>query len=118
VKKTILIALCCASLMLITPFTVVAQENKISRNLTEKLETERFVSQIRTRINEKKEKYKSIPKLSNILEIILHLILYLLDIILFRIVQVAFTIIFFPVMIILSPFIVFVLIIIWFISMS
>ena len=45
-KKHILIALVCASLMMITPFTVVAQENKITGNLIEEPNVDRLVAQI------------------------------------------------------------------------
>jgi len=39
-KKEILITLLCASLMLITPFTTIAQENKVSSNLTDESDVE------------------------------------------------------------------------------
>jgi len=73
-KKHILIALVCASLILITPFNVVAYENKISRNLTDKPDIKELISKIKGRINEKNEKYESIPKVADIWEIILYLL--------------------------------------------
>jgi len=57
-KKTILITLCCASLMLITPLTGVAQENTVSNNLPEQpKDVEGLVAQIRTVVDEVLQRY-------------------------------------------------------------
>jgi methionine-rich copper-binding protein CopC len=87
--KKILITLVCATLMLITPFTVVAHENKITSTLIEESNVDRIVAQIKTRIDEKLEKYESKSNLTNLMEIIL----YLSDVNLDRIVQLVLTII-------------------------
>jgi len=56
-KKPILITLCCTSLMLVTPFTTVAQENRISSNLQEEPNIDRLVAQIRTVVDEVLQRY-------------------------------------------------------------
>ena len=108
-KKNILIALVCASLILVTPFTVVAQENKIRNNITEEFDVERIVAQIRNRINEKLVKYESKPKLTIFREIILYL-LGLFVTILNKILQVIRFIILLPFVFLLYLFIIFFLI--------
>jgi len=60
-KKTILITILCASLMLVTPFTTVAQENTVSNNLTEQTDIGGLVDQIRTVIDKILEDYRHIP---------------------------------------------------------
>ena len=72
-KKHILIAFVCASLILITPFTVVAQENKISSNLTEQPDIEGLVAQLRVVIDEILQKYGHIPMVANLCNMILDL---------------------------------------------
>jgi len=53
-KKYILITMFFVSLMLITPLTVVAQENKIKSIITENPVVDRFIAQINNRINDNK----------------------------------------------------------------
>ena len=65
-KKYILIAMVFVSLMLITPFTVVARENKISSNLSEQPDIDGLVAQIRVVIDEILQKYGHIPMVSHI----------------------------------------------------
>ena len=73
-KKEILITILCTSLMLVTPFTTIAQENKISSNLIEQPYIEGLVAQIRTVVNEILQKYGHIPKISNLFNLILNLL--------------------------------------------
>ncbi|MBW2966677.1 hypothetical protein KY342_06255 [Candidatus Woesearchaeota archaeon] len=73
-KKEILITLLCAGLMLITPFTVVAQENKITANIVEEPNIDGLVAQIRVVIDEIMEKYRHIPMVSNLCNVILNII--------------------------------------------
>ena len=73
-KKTILITLCCASLMLITPLTGVAKENTVSNNLPEQPDdVEGLVAQIRVVIDEILQKYGHIPIISSLFNVILNL---------------------------------------------
>jgi hypothetical protein len=65
-KKEILIATLFASLMLVTPFTVVARENKVSDNLNDEIDKEELVVQIRTVVEEVLQKYGHIPMIRNI----------------------------------------------------
>ncbi len=46
-KKTILITLCCVSLIFVTPFTTVAQENTVSNNLLEQSDIDDLVPHIK-----------------------------------------------------------------------
>ena len=74
-KKTIFITLCCASLMLVTPLTSVAQENTVSNNLPEQPnDVEGLVAQIRVVIDEISEKYSHIPIITKQCGIILNLL--------------------------------------------
>ena len=65
-KKEILSTLLCAGLILVTPFTTIAQENKISSNLIEQPYIEGLVAQIRTVVNEILQKYGHIPIVRNL----------------------------------------------------
>jgi YbbR domain-containing protein len=98
-RKYSIIALVFASLIFITPFTVIAEENKIISRIKDKQDIEKSVAQIRLRINENKKKYENKLKLSGFFE----MILFLLDFLLYKIVQVAYLIIFIPLSVILSP---------------
>jgi len=61
-KKEILITILCTSLMLVTPFTSIAQENKVSNNLPEQPnDVDGLVVQIRTVVNDILVKYGHIP---------------------------------------------------------
>ena len=74
-KKTILITLCCASLMLITPLTGVAQENTVSNNLPEQPDdVEGLVAQIRIVVDEILQKYGHIPIVRGLCNMILGLL--------------------------------------------
>ena len=80
-KKTILITLMCATLILVTPFTTVAQENTISNNLPEKPnDVEGLVAKLRVAIDEILQKYGHIPSIAKQCGIILNLIYYILSI--------------------------------------
>ncbi|UCF49087.1 MAG: hypothetical protein JSU91_04875 [Thermoplasmatales archaeon] len=73
-NKPILIALCCASLMLVTPLTSVAQENTVSNNLPEQPnDVEGLVAQLRVVIDEILEKYGHIPMVSSLCDVIIKL---------------------------------------------
>ena len=70
-KKTILITLLCASLMLVTPLTSVAQENTISSNIPDiPDDIKGLVEQIRAVADELYEKYGYIPMVMNLCNII------------------------------------------------
>ena len=71
-KKPILITLCCATLMLVTPLTSIAQENKVSSNLTDSPDIDGLVTQIRTVVDEILQKYSHIPIISSLCNIILN----------------------------------------------
>ncbi len=71
-KKIILITILCASLMLITPLTSVAQENKISNNLSDKPDIDGLVVQIRTAVDEILQKYGHIPMVRSQCDVILN----------------------------------------------
>ena len=71
-KKEILITLLCADLMLVTPFTTIAQENKVSSNLTEKPDINGLIVQIRTVVNEILQKYGNIPMVRGLCNVILN----------------------------------------------
>jgi len=60
-KKEILIACICIILILITPFTVVAEENKITSNIVEEPDVDGLVDQIRFVINEILQNYGHLP---------------------------------------------------------
>jgi len=60
-KKETFITLLCAGLMLVTPFTTIAQENKVSNNLSEKQDIDNLVNQIRVVIDEILQKYGHNP---------------------------------------------------------
>ena len=74
-KKPFLITFLCASLILVTPFTGVAQENKVSNTLTEHPDIDGLVAQIRVVINEILQKYGHIPIVNNLLQSIISLLL-------------------------------------------
>ena len=65
-KKPILITFLCAGLMLVTPFSVVARENKISSNLTDEPDIEGLVAELRVVIDEILQTYGHIPMVSNL----------------------------------------------------
>jgi len=71
-KKEILITLLCAGLMLLTPFTTIAHENKVSSNLTDNPDINGLIVQIRTVVNEILQKYGHIPMVSNLCNVILN----------------------------------------------
>ncbi len=72
-KREIFITLCCASLMLLTPLSGVAQENTISNNLPEQPnDVEGLVAQLRVVIDEILEKYGHIPMVSSLCNMILN----------------------------------------------
>ena len=72
-KKEILITLCCASLMLVTPLTSIAQENTVSSNLPEQPnDVEGLVAQIRTVIDEILQRYGHIPMVRSLCNVILN----------------------------------------------
>jgi hypothetical protein len=71
-RKEILIAFICVSLMLVTPLTAVARENKISRNLTDESDVESLVTQLRVVVNKILEKFGHIPKVANFCNVILN----------------------------------------------
>ena len=73
-KKEILVTLCCASLMLVTPFTTIAQENKVSDNLTDKPGIDSLVAQIRTVIDVISQKYSHIPMVRSLSNAIINLL--------------------------------------------
>jgi len=74
-KKEILITLLCAGLMLVTPFTTIAQENKVSSNLKDEPDdVEGLVAQIRTVVDEILQKYGHIPMVRSISDLILILL--------------------------------------------
>jgi hypothetical protein len=56
-NKKILIILVCVNLLLITPFTVVAQENKISSNITEQPNIKGLVTNLRVIVKEILQKH-------------------------------------------------------------
>ena len=73
--KPILIALICASLILVTPFTGVALENTVYNNLPEQPDdVEGLVAQIRTVIDEILQRYGHIPMVNNLANEILNLL--------------------------------------------
>jgi hypothetical protein len=69
-KREILITLLCAGIILITPLTSVAQENKISNNPSEQPDIDGLVSQLRIIIDEILEKYGHIPIVANLCNMI------------------------------------------------
>ena len=71
-RKEILITFAIASLLLITPLTGIAQENKVSNNLIEQPDIDGLVAQIRTVANEILEKYGHIPIISSLCNMILN----------------------------------------------
>lgn len=92
-KKEIFIALFCTGLVFITPLTSIAQENKVNNSLSEQIDVNGLVVQIKTVMNEILEKYGHIPFVSNFGNLILNL-LELIDKIIFCI---TLIIIFIPV---------------------
>lgn len=90
-KKEILITLYCAGLILVTPFTTIAQENKVSNNLTDKPDIDGMVAQIRDMIDEVLEKYRYLPMVNNLFDMIINtlnsfgLILYCISLIIIAI---------------------------------
>ena len=75
-RKNILVAFALSSLLIIAPLSVIAQENKISSNLTEQPDIDGLVAQIRTVINEVLENYRHIPIISSLCNVILNLAWY------------------------------------------
>jgi hypothetical protein len=78
-KKYILITMFFVSLMLITPLTVVAQENKIKSIITENPVVDRFIAQINNRINDNKGKYENkqnLPIIWEFLRFLLKLVFF------------------------------------------
>ena len=74
-KKEILIALLCAGLMLVAPFTVVAQENTVSNNLPEQPnDVEGLVAQIKTVIDEILQRYGHIPIVRSLCNVIFNIL--------------------------------------------
>jgi len=72
-KKTILITLCCASLILVTPLTGIAQENTVSNNLPDKPnDVDGLVAQIRVVIDEILQKYGHMPMVRSLCDAILN----------------------------------------------
>jgi hypothetical protein len=84
-KKEILAVIVYSCIMLITPFTVVAQEGKIISNLTDKLDVKGSVSQFGIISNEIFEKYGSISKAANTSGIILNLLGFIVKILYYMI---------------------------------
>jgi hypothetical protein len=73
-KKYVLIAILCAGLMLVTPLTGIASENKVSNNLPEYPDdVDGLVTELRVMIDEILEKYGHIPMISNLCNVILSL---------------------------------------------
>lgn len=70
-KKEILIASLFVGILLVTPFSVVAMENTISTNLTEKTDIESLVTQLRVIINDILKKYGHISRVNNLCNMIL-----------------------------------------------
>jgi len=75
-KKEILITLLCASLMLVTPFTTAAQENKVTSNLKDEPDVEGLVAQITDVIDEILQKYGHNSMVRSLFNLILDLIWY------------------------------------------
>ena len=73
-KKEILIAILCTCLILVTPFSVVARENKISSNLTDEPDVEELVAQIRTIVNDALQKFRHIPIVKGLCNMIINTI--------------------------------------------
>ena len=71
-KKHVLIAFAIASLLLITPLTGIAQENKVSSNLSEQPDINGLVSQLRVVIDEILEKYGHILMIRTLCNMILN----------------------------------------------
>jgi len=69
-KKKILIAIICANLIFITPFTVVAKENKINNNMIARLNIEGLVSKIRVLLDKILERYGQIKIVNNLCNLI------------------------------------------------
>jgi hypothetical protein len=79
-KKPILITLCVTGLMLFTPFTTVAQENKVADNLKYEPDKEELVTQLRGVINEILQKYGHIPIVKSIFTWILSYLIWILSV--------------------------------------
>ena len=75
-RKDILVAFALSSLLMITPLTGTAQENKLSGNLTEQPDIDVLVAQIRTVINDVLENYRHMPIISSLCDVILNLTWY------------------------------------------
>jgi hypothetical protein len=73
-NKKILILFIFASLMLMTPITAVARENKLIDNFKDQPDAERIIIQIMSTANKMKEKYNYVSKASNTSGIILNLL--------------------------------------------
>ena len=73
-NKTTLFTILCASLMLITPLTSVAQENKISSNLQEEPDIDGLVAQLHVVIDEVLQRYGHILMVSNLCNVLLDIL--------------------------------------------
>ena len=71
-KKEILITLLCAGLMLVTPLTGIAQENKISNNISEQSNIEGLFAQITTVIDEILQRYGHIQVVKGLCNVVLN----------------------------------------------
>lgn len=71
-KKEVFISILCAGLMLVSPFASIAQENKVSSNLSEQPDIDGLVAQIRTVVNEILQKYGHIPMVRSLCNVILN----------------------------------------------
>jgi hypothetical protein len=72
-KKEVFISILCAGLMLVTPFTTIARENKISNKILEQLDdVDGLVTQIRTVVNQILQKYGHIPVVKDLCNVILN----------------------------------------------
>lgn len=73
-KKVIFFAFVFASLILIAPITTIAQENRVSRNISEQPDIDRLVSDIRNEIGKIMERFGYLPMVETMSSIILNLI--------------------------------------------
>ena len=80
-KKPILITLLCTGLMLVTPLSGVAQENKISNNISEQSNIEGLVAQITTVIDEILQRYRHIQVVKGLCNVVINSLGLIVDII-------------------------------------
>ena len=71
-KKEILITILCASLIVITPFNVVAREKTISNNIVEQPDVKEFINNYRVAVNEIFEEYSHIPMVFNLCKVLIN----------------------------------------------